>query len=328
MLGNVLVDVVFVEGPVGSSAELTRADETTALVKVFQATGVLRRLAETWGRAQSPPIARVCTFTVTWRRVQLGLDPAGPLFTPFGTFAQLDEVWLNATFDQLGVTAGSALQRGQARRWELVRRNFLGLGIADACSVFVTNYPCRKHAQAPRAQFAIIPWTVAFGLNSRNMEGLIGHEVGHVFDAPDEAHACLVSQTAGFFDTPNDNCFIAPDGATNPQAKCIMAKHDHALCNATPRHWGWVDDDHDGVLDLMRPATVQGTPRQVTGGTTITISGRNVWDARAVMLGSALVPGPFAILSPGSIDVRVPDNVSGTVDISLLTRAGMSTPAP
>jgi hypothetical protein len=78
----------------------------------------------------------------------------------------------------------------------------------------------------------------------------------------------------------------------------------------------------------MAPATVQNATRAVTPGTTERITGRNVWDARLVLFDGKATPDPITPLSPTSIEAKVPPNASGTVTITVLTRAGRSIPAP
>lgn len=329
MLGNLLALVVFVEGPQGSSAELPEAQKTEALLSVFTGCGLLRRLAEAWGRAQAPPIRRVCTFTVHWRTVSLSLDPG--MLPVGGPFSQVDEVWINQAAAQLNFPDGTAAERVENIRRTLFATTFLKLGVTDAFPIFVTNYPCSKPSHAPNGM-VILPWTVASATQSGNLDGLVAHEIGHVFGAPDEYGHCTTSQTTGFFDTANTNCaFVsrAPDiPNTAARERCVMDKHAHFLCRETPGHWGWSDADHDGVLDLMLPATVQGATRAVTPGTEVTITGRNIWDARVVLFGDQPNTDPIRVDSASSIAVKVPAGASGTVTISVLTRAGMSSPAP
>jgi len=330
MVGHLLILVIFVEGPPGSTAALSEREKTDALLNVYRATGLLRRLSDTWGSQQVPPVKRLCGFTVLNRSVRVALDP-GQLPVG-GSFSDVDAKWLEATTDILQLTGGSVFERVERLRQGLIGRTFLSLGVADAFPLFVTNYPCSKPGHAPNHRMVIIPWTVVSATQTGNVDGVIAHEIGHVFGAPDEYGHCVTSQVAGFFDTANTNCALVqrnPDiPNTGPRARCIMDQHAHALCPVTPIHWGWADADHDGLPDLMAPATVQGATRSVTPGTTEIVNGRNVWDARAVLFGDEVVGGPFKINSPTSIEVSVPASASGTVTISLLTRAGMSTPAP
>ncbi|MFF3305454.1 IPT/TIG domain-containing protein [Streptomyces sp. NPDC001741] len=330
MVGNLLASVIFVEGPPGSSAQLDEAQKNEALLSVLTGCGLLRRLAETWGRAQAPPIRRVCTFTVVWRTVRLTLDPA--MLPVGGRFSEVDEVWLRDATAALNFSDGTMPERIEKFRQALFAGTFLGLGIADAFPIFVTNYPCSKPSHAPNGMAVILPWWVASATQSGNLDGLVAHEIGHVFGAPDEYGHCTTGQTAGFFGTANTNCaFVgrSPDVAnTAARERCVMDKHAHFLCRETPGHWGWRDADHDGVLDLALPATVQVATRTVTPGTLVTINGRNVWDARAVLFGNQRATEPIQVDNETTIVTTVPPGASGTVTISVLTRAGMSTPAP
>jgi hypothetical protein len=102
-----------------------------------------------------------------------------------------------------------------------------------------------------------------------------------------------------------------------------MDKNDHVICQHTALAWGWVDQNHDGLLDLADPATIELPERATSPGNLFIIKGRNVWDARVVSFGDR-VTDVIGVNAPDSIFVTVPADVTGIVNVSLLTRAGMS----
>jgi hypothetical protein len=144
-----------------------------------------------------------------------------------------------------------------------------------------------------------------------------------VFGALDEYRKskCRSSQTSGPFTSANANCEIdAVDGQD-----CIMRHNEPIACPATRDHWGWRDGDRDGVPDLFAPGTLT-FPEERGGppGFAVTLGGRNVWDARAVMFGDVRSTN-IDVVGLDRISVEVPAGASGLVPVSYLTRRGMVT---
>jgi hypothetical protein len=67
-----------------------------------------------------------------------------------------------------------------------------------------------------------------------------------------------------------------------------MIENSHVLCPHTPLHWGWIDADSDGFPDLLMPGTMQLADRATSPGADFEITGRNVWDTRAVFFDSTV----------------------------------------
>ncbi len=86
------------------------------------------------------------------------------------------------------------------------------------------------------------------------------HEFGHLFGACDEYAEdgtcnggldCNICQSWYLWeDVPNENCALATCGVDVP---CLMKYNDlDALCEWTPRHWAWADDNSDGLLNPVK----------------------------------------------------------------------------
>lgn len=324
MIGHLLAFVVFVDGPPGSSAAFTEDEKTLVLRECFVGAGLLRLLGEQWGRAEASPVHPPCGFTVLSRSVRLTRDPGALALAP-RTFAARDALWMNEAYLELGFFSGSLDDRNTALRKGLTARTFLGLGVADSFPVFVTKYASFHPAFVSNGTVVLnLPELLSDSGHADNIDGVVAHEIGHIFDADDEYGHCKNTDPHGFFNGLNANCVIESGPRPTPRVKCIMDANDHVVCPTTVEAWGWVDRDHDALADLGVPATIQLPERATKPGDSFVIKGRNVWDARAVSFGDK-VSDRIDIVNPDEIVVRVPDDVSGVVTVSVLTRAGLAT---
>ena len=97
------------------------------------------------------------------------------------------------------------------------------------------------------------------------------HEMGHLFGACDEYAEggtcnsgvnCGTCQSWYLTETvSNGNCELAACGST---VDCLMKYNTtNALCADTPREWAWVDDDADGLGNVVRrPTAIVGGVQQ------------------------------------------------------------------
>ncbi|WP_432838113.1 hypothetical protein [Dactylosporangium sp. CA-092794] len=338
MLGHVVILLVIVEGPPGTSAEFPRAEQTVALREAYAALALLRRLAVEWGAAQPVPVRDVVRFTVGQRTVRpRDLDLTAMLRTSSTTAR--DVPLLHGALTELGEPDDALILRINALRRRLVAGQFLGRATADAVPVFITKYPSfhMSHAEFRSvvvSRSEVTPSVVNDVTLKDNIDGVIAHEIGHVFGAPDEygfdlagRPHCRIGDTAGFFATPNANCAILPDGSGNPaHVECLMSFNEHRLCDATPVHWGWVDRDRDGVADPAARAVIRLRDRTATPGRPFLIEGRNVYDARLATIGGVLAAPSAEPATPDAVEVLVPAGTpAGIATVSVVTRAGPST---
>jgi IPT/TIG domain-containing protein len=346
MIGLLLADVVFVDGP--DSAAMTDQERGRALAFIIKGLTHLSELHEGWRAHQQPPVSTSCSFAVTFDLVSLDLPPASlpavsnPKKPTVDDFNAIDCVWIDAAVDALGQTKAAIPDR-KARIAELAADAttvalFAGFNPADAFVIFVTKYPCHWMGYTrpyPLEGFSTLCPPMLDASEWKNRYDLVAaHETGHIFQAPDEYVAenltCDPTVKSGPFGVVNSNCELGnPTGV-----KCLMKRSDLELCSQTPLHWGWTDDDHDGTLDLLAPATIDSFTvvnprlqveepdgRVAEPGWTVIIKGRNVWDARLVTFGGVVSPHMW-LRALDELAATIPDEVSGIVNVAFTTRAG------
>lgn len=113
------------------------------------------------------------------------------------------------------------------------------------------------------------------------------HEWGHLFGACDEYAEggscngginCGACQSWYLTETvSNGNCELAACGST---VDCLMKYNTtDALCADTPREWAWVDDDNDGLGNVVRrPTVINGSGQQYANIYELYHNGWFVWN--------------------------------------------------
>lgn len=339
MLGHIAVELLIVEGPPPTTFS---PDERKLLRKEANAgLALLSRLGRGFGNRGVPRVGEVCTFDLTVRTITLGLDPALVASTFLDKphpelMPQRDDLWQGALVQALGYQPPATLKNyteDQRRFWRGQRA--LGRQIADSVTIIVTKYGCYWDAYQDSARSeAVVIWFNPFDGHRPEPVGMVmAHEMGHVFDAPDEYGHCSINESAGFFDTVNANCRLAsqhPDVSNpNPRVRCLMDDNPPVICIPTEAHWGWVDGDHDGVADLLRPCEFILSQQTIVPGKELTITGTNVWDARTIVFRPVIVGATQTAIPRVStmdmIKVDVPTTVSPWNVVEFNTRAGPAT---
>lgn len=101
-----------------------------------------------------------------------------------------------------------------------------------------------------------------------------------------------------------------------------MKKNTPNLCPSTVSEWGWVDLDNNGVLDFLVPTVMSVSPNSGAPGTSVTVKGVGLADAKAVGFGG-FPATTFTVVSDNEVDVVSP-NGTGTVDVTVTTSIGAS----
>ena len=338
MLGHIVVELMIVDGPPGSAAAFTSDERVRMRQHATAALALLAKLGRRFGDRGPTRVGEVCSFELVTRTVPLPLNPAtvpsSLLSEPHDELRpQRDDVWQAALAKALGYQPPATLRNYTEDQRRFLRgQRLLGRQVADSVTLIVTKYGCHWDAfqEGGRSEAAVLWFTPIEAARPEKFGAIMAHEIGHVFDAPDEYGHCRVDQTQGFFDTINANCkFTSQDPDVlnpNPRVACLMDKNEPTACAATEAHWGWVDGDHDGVADLLMPCTFTPDKMMVVPGEVLTISGTNVWDARTVtfrpVLGGETTTAVPRVRDRGQIALDTPRTLSPWNIVELTTRAG------
>lgn len=77
------------------------------------------------------------------------------------------------------------------------------------------------------------------GWGPNQIDRVFAHEIGHVFNSPDEYTSCSCNQLYGRGECTdrNSNCVTC----TRPQQECIMNSNQYEVCPYTRKHLGWCE---------------------------------------------------------------------------------------
>jgi hypothetical protein len=208
------------------------------------------------GLQKTAPAAAHLVFSPAIQHVEINVNPANipnPANANDPTAAEfeaMEAVWRDPALTKLGVPTGRA-----GFRTLVEKSNFL-FKVDWGFVVMITKYRAAWPAYAPQHRDVIASFELV-----KNKIGLdkfaytLAHEIGHTVEALDEyaSSNCSVTEKCGFSNFPNANCAVG-----NLLSVTCLMKSDptFAVCPATVSHFGWGDQDLDGILDPFDPTFV------------------------------------------------------------------------
>lgn len=267
MTGPVAVGIVIVDGPPGSSAAFTDDERLTIATEVSQGFDILYQLS---GSAAVPVNPHVL-FLAETQRVTLTTDPASipaptSLNPASADYSSRETPWRDAALQALGFPGGTAgvsayIQQLLSKAWTVA------VTPASAYVVFFTKYNTAWMGYSPSGLYSVLQFAWVSdktgnlflgrqGWGPENIDRVFAHETGHVAGAPDEyaQSNCNPAATFGPNNVPNGNCQTNP---TVPAVDCLMYNDTSAMCQFTPKHWGWVS----GPLPTLGSQVLGEQPR-------------------------------------------------------------------
>src|SRR5580765_4830745 len=255
MSGTCGVGVVLVNGPAGTAAAFTQAEIIDITIGLTRGWDVLYRLSGTYS-----PVRPKLLFTADYKFITLSLDPATvPAATnPKPTSSDYnarEPLWRDPALTAMGYSTGTSGISSYNN--DLMNKAWSVGKATSAYTVFITKYNAAWMAYTSISDAYMVlqyPWVSTNGAGfpgggwGNSWPRTYAHETGHIFQAPDEylASNCTRTSIHGALHIPNANCQRT---ATDTVFPCLMINHVEDACTPTIRIWGWVDDNHDSVLD-------------------------------------------------------------------------------
>ena len=258
MSGACAVGIVIVDGPVGSAAQFTPAERADVILGFSHGWDRLYSLAAKFAPA---PSHLLLLPEVTF--VELALDPTtipAPTSAHPGAsdYSTRETPWRDAALTAMGYRTG--LAGIAAHNQHLLKKTWaVDVTATSAYVAFVTKYRTAwmgytnahdaymviQHQWVSRAGDLEVSGAPGWGVDWPNV---VAHETGHIFGAPDEYAPCSSTSHWGVLGAANGNCEVSPIGGTS--VPCLMAHNTLDACAYTQQHFGWVDADANGVLDV------------------------------------------------------------------------------
>jgi hypothetical protein len=334
LVGFIAVGTVFVEGPSGTAQAFTEAERSAVELSVIRGEQLLCRLSQ----AFSPNRFLQCSFFNESRSVVIN---PGPIPAPTNTegdrprrdreITAIERHWLDLALRALGFPSSPSLAPGVFRyQSELRQKNWrVTQKPREAAVIIVTKFNTGYSAYVGDSGQVCLQFdwlcdtsgnfrgTGVSGFGIESLDRTVAHELGHVFGGLDEYEPCSANQTSGPRPTNNMNCVR--------HGPCLMNHNTNTLCPETVEHFGWLDLDGDGVVDAALPVVDAIGPNSGTAGTTITMSGAGLGEARSVVF-VGVGAADFTIVSDKELRVIVPLG-SGEVDVFVSTPFGITLPS-
>jgi hypothetical protein len=242
LVGTVGVSILQIDGPAGSAAAFTTSDWSIALISLARAFDFLQNLAPAQAHLVfTTQLNKVRISNVDPASIPIPANPAKP--TPID-YENCEAAWRDPALQALGM--GSGFQG-----YQTLLNNSQFLFNADWKFVFVLT----KYRAAWPGVGA--PLRVAISYSMEESMGFLGilplvfaHEIGHTTATADEYQPnCSAFQKTGFSNSMNANC---ENGNFNPE-HCLMRDLSQMICFSTQSHFGWGDQDSDGIIDPFDP---------------------------------------------------------------------------
>ena len=260
MLGTVGVYIIFVESTGGIDPN-TEDWQDWRMVQVEQ--GIYRALS--WWRSQYPFASPKLDFYVNRGRI-IGYTDYEPITRPHTD----DGLWITQILSRLGCGSGENAYMMAKSCADQVRKSW---GTDWAFIIFVVdsyNDVDGKFATDDWFAYAYLngPYMVVTydnnGWGIDRMDRVAAHEMGHIFGATDEYNG-RPEQWGYLYEWDVDG------------SRCIMDTSEWCISVGTRRQIGWVDDNRNGLPDLLENSLyidVSRSPNPVTDNSELIYDGK------------------------------------------------------
>lgn len=235
LIGDIAVGIMTVDGPVGTTAQITPSEVLSITLSIIQGFEILYRNA---------PKEVKLVFLVEPRRAALRVDPstvppptgASPAEIPFEEYEKREAIWRDAALRANGFPTGFA--GINALRAALLTRPWLDGTPTRSIVILATKYNTAHFAYAANGRLVLQYPNSLAAVGIDNLDRVIAHESCHLFNAPDEYGACVPQQVFGPFGVPNGNC-IKANIPLFPHVPCLMGGESDDMCAWSKAHVGW-----------------------------------------------------------------------------------------
>jgi hypothetical protein len=248
LVGDIGVAILLIDGPDGTEAAFSADDTMGALAAVNLG---LRELQN-----QAPAAARLVFHPFLWGTKLTGLAPASiprpadPREPTGAEFDTIEAVWRDKALEQLRTVPGlQGLRAGRDGFRDLVKKTPFPFSVDWGYVLVITKYRAAYAAYAGTdVIISHLMWQEFRAAHHVDaLPVVIAHETGHLTGARDEylKSGCSTLERCGWSNSVNGNCEVPPFG----NESCIMHSGTYVPCPYTVKHFGWGDDDGDGLLD-------------------------------------------------------------------------------
>jgi hypothetical protein len=355
LVGVITVSVLFAEAA-GGTRQFTADELHLAIAAVIKAKKQLGLLAKKYSPGRKNP----CLFNNTFTEVYI-TPPPEPMTEPTDTqndpakqsqeTADLQDKWLPAVVTAQLQAVGAKLDTTAGAPDPVAQYCNALLGIPASPIMFmprraivllITKFPAgwMAYSSAIAGNSAVFQYdwllsttnfkaTGAKGWGADNLDRVVEHEMGHLFGGMDEYGTCDIGAASGPDNGANTNCINLATGGSNTHSVDCLMKNDvrNTLCRYTPSHFGWLDDDKDGIIDAARPQPKSLSAMAGKAGDKILVTGQFLGDTVWVTF-VGVGPAGFTLKTDTTLEVTVPSAngpaTPATVDVVVRTQLAES----